>query len=55
MKNQGEHPELRKYMDAVDGIETLLEIMTFSARTKQTFLFQYIDPDIRYMVYDISD
>ena len=41
IKNQGEHPELRKYMDAVEGIETLRERMTFSARTRQTFLFQY--------------
>ena len=38
--NQGEHPELRKYMDAVEGIEKLLERMTYSARSKQTTLFR---------------
>ena len=39
--NVGEHPELRKYMDAVEGIEKLLEKMTFSARSKQTTLLQH--------------
>ena len=39
--NQGEHPEHRKYMDAVEGIEKLLERMTFSKRSKQTTLFQH--------------
>ena len=36
-----EHPELRKYMDAVEGMEKLLERMTFSAGSKQTTLFQH--------------
>jgi hypothetical protein len=27
--NQGEHAELRKYMDAVEGLEKVLENMTF--------------------------
>ena len=40
-ENQGEHPELRKNMDAVEGIEKLLERMTFFARSKQTNLFQH--------------
>ena len=39
--NQGEHPELRKYMAAVEGIEKLLENMTFSARLKQTTQLQH--------------
>ena len=39
--NQAEHAELRKYMAAVEGIEKLLENMTFSARSKQTTLFQH--------------
>ena len=39
--NQGEHAELRKYMDAVEGLERVLENMTFSARSKQTTLFQH--------------
>ena len=39
--NQGEHPELRKSMDAVEGIEKLLERMTFSSRLKQTTLLQH--------------
>ena len=39
--NQGEHPELRKYMAAVEGLEKLLENMTFSARSKQTTLLQH--------------
>jgi hypothetical protein len=39
--NQAEHPELRKYMEAVEGIEKLLENMTFSARSKQTTLLQH--------------
>ncbi len=34
--NQAEHPELRRYMAAVEGIEKLLKNMTFSARSKQT-------------------
>jgi hypothetical protein len=36
-----EHPELCKYVAAVEGIEKLLENMTFSARSKQTTLLQY--------------
>ena len=40
-ENQAEHAELRKYMAAVEGIEKLLENMTFSARSKQTRLFQH--------------
>ena len=39
--NHQEHPELRKYMDAVEGIEKLLEKMTFSARAKQTTLMEH--------------
>ncbi len=39
--NQTEHPELRKYMAAVEGIEKLLENMTFSSRSKQTPLLQH--------------
>jgi hypothetical protein len=39
--NQGEHPELRKYMAAVEGLEKLLENMTFSALSKQTTLLQH--------------
>ncbi len=39
--NVGEHPELRKYMDAVEGIKKLVERMTFSARSKQTTLLQH--------------
>jgi hypothetical protein len=39
--NQGEHPERRIYMDAVEGIENLLERITFSARSKQTTLFEH--------------
>ena len=38
--NHGEHAELRKYMAAVEGIEKLLENMTFSSRSKQTTLLQ---------------
>jgi hypothetical protein len=30
--NQEEHPELCKYMAHIEGIEKLLETMTFSAR-----------------------
>ena len=40
-ENQAEHAELRKYMAAVEGIEKLLENMTFSARSKQTMLLQH--------------
>jgi hypothetical protein len=36
--NLEEHPELRKYMAHVEDLETLLENMTFSARSKQTTL-----------------
>ncbi len=39
--NQAGHPELCKYMAAVEGIEKLLENMTFSTRLKQTTLLQY--------------
>ena len=39
--NQGEHAELRKYMAAVEGLDKLLENMTFSARSKQTTLLQH--------------
>ena len=39
--NVGEHEELRKYMDAVEGIQKLVERMTFSARSKQTTLLQH--------------
>ena len=40
-ENQAEHAELRKYMAAVEGIEKLLDNMTFSARSKQTTLLQH--------------
>ncbi len=39
--NQAEHPELRKYMADVEGIEKLLENATFSTRSKQTTLLQH--------------
>jgi hypothetical protein len=39
--NQGEHPERRKYVDAVEGIEKVLKRMTFSARSKQTKLLHH--------------
>ncbi len=39
--NQEEHAELCKYMAAVEGIEKLLENMTFSVRSKQTTLLQH--------------
>jgi hypothetical protein len=39
--NQAEHPELCKYMAAVEGIDKLLENMTFSALSKQTTLLQH--------------
>ncbi len=39
--NLEEHPELRKYMAHVEDLETLLENMTFSARSKQTTLLQH--------------
>ena len=39
--NQGEHAESRKYMDAVEGLERVMENMTFSARSKQTTLLQH--------------
>ena len=39
--NQGEHAELRKYMAAVEGLDKLLENMTFSARSKETMLLQH--------------
>ncbi len=40
-KQNEKQGELRKYMDAVEEIETLRERMTFSAQTRQNFLFQY--------------
>ncbi len=41
--NLEEHPELRKYMAHVEDlqVETLLENMIFSARSKQTTLLQH--------------
>ena len=39
--NLEDHPELRKYMEHVEGLEKLLENMRFSARSKQTTLLQH--------------
>ena len=39
--NQQEHPELRKYNDAVEGLGALIEKMPFSARSKQITLLDH--------------
>ena len=40
-ENQQEHPELCKYIDAVEGLGALIEKMTFSARSKQITLLDH--------------